>query len=236
MTLGRLKEMTPTRDGHKMPQRQQQQTQQTQRRPRAPPSSQRGFEQPQQQPLPSPGVLYGSSFPPPSYAFARTPGVTASHSDLSKTSSKPFKSRPNPRTTKVTQKLVLFPEDLGQGLKGDEGLAPEEALGATGAARGQPSGLDALNVYVPDMLPDSRMTEAERLSKDSRSDFPRVSSYCVAEGFRLEAISRFVRDTHSTYQKTFDECLYVYYEEPAKKILFGDLNVTRLGKQLRFMG
>jgi uncharacterized Rmd1/YagE family protein len=170
-------------------------------------------------------AVYGSSFPPPSFSYV-APGVTASHSDLSKASSRPSKARPNPRTTKVTQKLVLFPEDLGFN---KEELAAEEV-------KGPPSGLDALNVYVPDMLPDSRMTEAERLSKDSRSDFPRVSSYCVAEGFRLEAISRFVRDTHSTYQKTFDECLYVYYEEPAKKVLFGDLNVTRLGKQLRFMG
>ena len=81
---------------------------------------------------------------------------------------------------------------------------------------------------------ENKMTEAELLSKDQRSDFPRVSSYCLAEGFKLETIKAFVTDTHSAYNKTYDECLYICYEYHAKCILFGDYRKDR-ARVLRYM-
>jgi uncharacterized Rmd1/YagE family protein len=144
-------------------------------------------------------LLYGSSFPP---TVVRTP----SH-DMKRPSST-TKQPKNQRTTKTNQKLVLFPE--GDLAKEDEDLR----MSADHLAY-------AADVFVPENLPEGKMTAAERLNKDQRFDVPRVSSYCIAESFMLESIAKFVREKHSVTSKTFDECLYIFYESHVKDILFG---------------
>ena len=166
----------------------------------------------------SPTQIYGSSFPPTS---SRTlSAASLPHAEHKQNKQTP-RSRLTQRTTKTTQKLVLFPED--QQIPQDQDF------------QGSNEQLESLNVYVPDMLPEAKMTEAERLSKDLRFDFPRVSSYCLAEGFKIEKIASHVKEMHSAYQKTFDECLYIYYDAHVKSILFGSSSGDG-SRPLKFMG
>ncbi|KNC97300.1 uncharacterized protein SPPG_07229 [Spizellomyces punctatus DAOM BR117] len=113
------------------------------------------------------------------------------------------------RTTKTTQKLVLFPDDTGP-------LAPSQPTPGIDDNEQQPWYLSYNEVVVPDIVPDAARTEAERMSKDQRTKMPRVTSYCIAEGYKIGEISKFLRNTHQVSTKKYDECLYVYYEPEAQ--------------------
>lgn len=69
--------------------------------------------------------------------------------------------------------------------------------------------------------PDEAQTEAEKLSKQDRSFLPRVTSYCLAESFKLEEISKYITHSHGVATKQYDECLYFYYENNVKERMFG---------------
>lgn len=72
------------------------------------------------------------------------------------------------RSTKNTEKLVLFP-----------------AVQTTKV-------IQTVNVFTPETLNDNQMTDAEKMSKENRKYYPRVSSYCIADGLKLDEISRYV--------------------------------------------
>jgi uncharacterized Rmd1/YagE family protein len=55
-------------------------------------------------------------------------------------------------------------------------------------------------------------TLPERLLKEQRRGLARVSSFCVAEQFKIERIIAYLRDYHVVLPKKYDECLYFYYE------------------------
>ncbi|KAJ3271219.1 hypothetical protein HDV01_006952 [Terramyces sp. JEL0728] len=69
--------------------------------------------------------------------------------------------------------------------------------------------------------PDEAQTEAEKLNKQDRSNLPRVTSYCLAESFKLEEISKYITHSHGVATKQYDECLYFYYENQVKERMFG---------------
>ncbi|GBB99608.1 hypothetical protein RclHR1_03580015 [Rhizophagus clarus] len=89
------------------------------------------------------------------------------------------------RTTKTSQKLVLLPE--------------EEVILA--------SNDEASDVEAP---------VAERLTKEVRDNkhYPRVTAYCIAEGFYLGILTEFLRKEHNVQPKFYDECLYSPYHFP----------------------
>ncbi|CAB4435699.1 unnamed protein product [Rhizophagus irregularis] len=89
------------------------------------------------------------------------------------------------RTTKTSQKLVLLPE--------------EEIIPASN-----------------DEASEDEMPVAERLTKEVRDNkhYPRVTAYCIAEGFYLGILMEFLRKEHNVQPKFYDECLYSPYHFP----------------------
>ena len=100
------------------------------------------------------------------------------------------------RTTKTTEKLKILPTpDVP-----DEG--PDEE-----------SGRDVYSQFTRIKDPTARR-DAARLGKADRDRLPRVSAYCMAQGYRLEGIMKFMKGrarTRGTNPKLFDECLYSPY-------------------------
>ncbi|CDS09036.1 hypothetical protein LRAMOSA10396 [Lichtheimia ramosa] len=104
-----------------------------------------------------------------------------------------LRKQPN-RTTKISQKLKLFPEDEDQRL-------PEE-----------------LNADVYTQLAqiphgDAR-TEAEHVSRMNKEDLSRVTAYCTASAYRMEDLIKHLKSksaTNGAAPKRFDECIYTPY-------------------------
>ncbi|EXJ64170.1 hypothetical protein A1O7_00506 [Cladophialophora yegresii CBS 114405] len=107
------------------------------------------------------------------------------------------------RTTKTTEKLKILPNpDI------DEEEADEE------------SGRDVYAQFTRIKDPTARR-DAARLGKADRDRLPRVTAYCMAQGYRMEGIMKFMKSrarTRGANPKLFDECLYSpYYYEYLKK-------------------
>ncbi|KAL9053801.1 MAG: hypothetical protein Q9162_004520, partial [Coniocarpon cinnabarinum] len=112
-----------------------------------------------------------------------------------------------PRTTKVSEKLVLLPEaeqdvpnEKGE-FDDDEEVAPMKDEDADRRMR-----------------PPTSMREksyAERLPKSSRTEkLPRVTAYCTAQAYKMRATAEFVRSKHGAKTKLYDDCLYTVYHLP----------------------
>ncbi|KAI1607872.1 hypothetical protein EDD37DRAFT_644313 [Exophiala viscosa] len=101
------------------------------------------------------------------------------------------------RTTKTTEKLKILPNpDIG------EEDADEE------------SGRDVYAQFTRIKDPTARR-DAARLGRADRDKLPRVTAYCVAQGYRLEGIMKFMKSrarTRGANPKLFDECLYSPYD------------------------
>ncbi|KAL8985613.1 MAG: hypothetical protein Q9177_004389 [Variospora cf. flavescens] len=111
------------------------------------------------------------------------------------------------RSTKVSEKLVLLPETEDQDdevgekedYEEDNEEAPtrddEEILRRTGGRRGK--------------------SYAERLPKARRADkLARVTAYCTAQAYKMNATAEFLRDQHGARTKLYDDCLYAVYHLP----------------------
>jgi uncharacterized Rmd1/YagE family protein len=112
----------------------------------------------------------------------------------------PFSGAPRAgaqRTTKTTEKLKILPNpDIG-----DE--EPDEE-----------SGRDVYAQFTRIKDPTARR-DAARLGKADRDRLPRVTAYCMAQGYRLEGIMKFMKSRYRTRganPKLFDECLYSPYD------------------------
>ena len=115
-------------------------------------------------------------------------------------STQPFNGAPRAgaqRTTKTTEKLKILPNpDI------DEEDADEE------------SGRDVYSQFTRIKDPTARR-DAARLGKADRDRLPRVTAYCMAQGYRLEGITKFMKSrarTRGANPKLFDECLYGPYD------------------------
>jgi uncharacterized Rmd1/YagE family protein len=112
----------------------------------------------------------------------------------------PFTAAPRTgaqRTTKTTEKLKILPNpDIGE----------EEA--------DEESGRDVYAQFTRIKDPTARR-DAARLGKADRDRLPRVTAYCMAQGYRLEGIMKFMKSrarTRGANPKLFDECLYSPYD------------------------
>lgn len=101
------------------------------------------------------------------------------------------------RTTKTAQKLKLLPNPD----HGDDG--PDEE-----------SGRDVYSQFTRIKDPTARR-DAARLGKADRERLPRVTAYCTANGYRLEAMMRWLKSRKARQKgaspKQFDECIYSPY-------------------------
>ncbi|RMZ81655.1 hypothetical protein DV737_g2428, partial [Chaetothyriales sp. CBS 132003] len=101
------------------------------------------------------------------------------------------------RTTKMVEKLKLLPNPE----TGEDGLDGE-------------SGRDVYAQFTRIKDPTARR-DAARLGRADRERLPRVTAYCMAHGYRLDGIMRFMKGrsrTRGANPKLFDECLYSPYD------------------------
>jgi uncharacterized Rmd1/YagE family protein len=100
------------------------------------------------------------------------------------------------RTTKTAQKLKLLPNpDPGED-------SPDEE-----------SGRDVYSQFTRIKDPTARR-DAARLGKADRDWLPRVTAYCTASGYDMDALLRFLKGrgkARGAAPKTFDECIYTPY-------------------------
>ena len=117
------------------------------------------------------------------------------------------------RTTKNAQKLKLLPN-------------PE-----TGED-GEESGRDVYSQFTRIKDPTARR-DAARLGKADRDRLPRVTAYCTANAYRLEALMKFLKGrakTRGASPKQFDECIYSPYSYGKSK------NGSKNGKKAAIQG
>ncbi|KAI9791129.1 MAG: hypothetical protein M1816_004360 [Peltula sp. TS41687] len=103
------------------------------------------------------------------------------------------------RTTKTAQKLKLLPN-------------PE-------FDEDEESGRDVYAQFTRIKDPTARR-DAARLGKADRETLPRVTAYCTANAYRLDALMKFLKGrgrTRGAAPKLFDECLYTSYRYPSEE-------------------
>ncbi|KAJ1343089.1 hypothetical protein BSLG_002115 [Batrachochytrium salamandrivorans] len=198
-----------------------------------------------------PPSFYGSSFPPAiNYAVSGAPRVgngsstaVAASTSVGTTRNPSRPNRPNipQRTTKITQKLVLFPDDSGGSGSGSGAAAAlhpsaistrpaTDALDSsflesvwTRPGSNMPSDVEAdtPTTTVPasrtdvDSVADAARTHAERQSKEQRTGLPR------GEAFKMDDAIKLCHNVHGVIPKSYDECVYFYYEPGMKGRVFG---------------
>lgn len=112
-----------------------------------------------------------------------------------------------PRSTKISEKLVLLPETTPEEEESDEEgdydedneetptRDSEEMLRMTGGRKGK--------------------SYAERLPKARRAEkVARVTAYCTAQAYKLRSTAAFLKERHMARTKLYDDCLYVVYHLP----------------------
>ncbi|OZJ02633.1 hypothetical protein BZG36_04161 [Bifiguratus adelaidae] len=110
------------------------------------------------------------------------------------------------RSTKLSQKLVLLPED-----------AVDRTLEAADNLRELDETLPPIGYMLPESLAvSSSRTDAERFKKEDReaAGLPRVTAYCVGEGYKVKGIQKFLRASQGVAPRLYDECLYAPYHFP----------------------
>ena len=109
------------------------------------------------------------------------------------------------RSTKKSEKLVLLPESIQEEHEGDEFTEDGD--------KGPPKAGDE-----PPRRPTSERVKsyAERLPKSRRTEkeLSRVTAYCTAKAYKMQATASFIRERHATRAKLYDDCLYVAYHLP----------------------
>lgn len=156
-------------------------------------------------PMQSPSAaLSGAALP----AREQQPMLSALNSKLRRRNShgaplpttQPFTAAPRAgaqRTTKTTEKLKILPNP-----ELDDEDPDEE------------SGRDVYSQFTRIKDPTARR-DAARLGKADRDRLPRVTAYCMAQGYRLEGIMKFLKSrarTRGANPKLFDECIYSPYD------------------------
>jgi len=124
------------------------------------------------------------------------------------------------RSTKTSQKLVLFPSETA-----------ESATYIQEQAEHDESGEQTQVVHLPlELHVLGSRTVAERMKKDQRDrlNLPRVSAYCVADRFHLEEARRFLKEQHHVTPRLYDECLYAPYHFPIMTLRPGGKNPSNV--------
>ncbi|KAL7272284.1 Sad1-interacting factor 3 [Rhizina undulata] len=113
------------------------------------------------------------------------------------------------RSSKLSEKLVLLPETADQHgeWRYDEDEGDDVPI--------KDDEEEWRNRLEDDDSVPPRKSYAERLPKSRRAEkLSRVTAYCTADGYRLNATSKFLREKHAARTKLYDECLYCAYHLP----------------------
>jgi uncharacterized Rmd1/YagE family protein len=109
-----------------------------------------------------------------------------------------------PRSTKLSEKLVLLPETVEEAdEKGDFG-EDNEAAPLKDDEEDRRPGREKAKSYA-ERLPKSRRTE---------KDLARVTAYCTAQAYKMQSTAAFIKDRHGARTKLYDDCLYAAYHLP----------------------
>jgi uncharacterized Rmd1/YagE family protein len=120
------------------------------------------------------------------------------------------------RSTKVSEKLVLIPETVGEKDEDDDEELEDGLMGKRGYAEGELRPLTDDEMDVLKKRGGIRgKSYAERLPKARRAEkLARVTAYCTAQGYKMKATAAFVRERHGAKTKLYDDCLYTVYHLP----------------------
>lgn len=109
------------------------------------------------------------------------------------------------RSSKLSEKLVLLPDTSELELEKGEFAIDDDAT--------PPRDSDLARRQKPVGLKEK--SYAERLPKSSRTDkLSRVTAYCTAQAYKMQATAAFVRTKHGAKTKLYDDCLYTVYHLP----------------------
>ncbi len=122
------------------------------------------------------------------------------------------------RTTKVSEKLVLIPETVGdedvEDSPSDEGLARQAWHLQDSADDNRPLKDEELDVLKKRGGVRGKSL-AERLPKVQRGEkVARLTAYCTAQAFKMKATMEFLKTKHEAKTKLYDDCLYTVYHLP----------------------
>jgi uncharacterized Rmd1/YagE family protein len=109
-----------------------------------------------------------------------------------------------PRSTKLSEKLVLLPESVEEvDEKGEFGQDDDIGPPKDDEEYRRP-GREKSKSYA-ERLPKARRTEKE---------LARVTAYCTAQAYKMQATTAFIKDRHMARTKLYDDCLYAAYHLP----------------------
>ena len=109
-----------------------------------------------------------------------------------------------PRSTKISEKLVLLPEAVEEiDEKGEFGQEDDPGPPKDDEDYRRP-GREKAKSYA-ERLPKSKRTE---------KDLARVTAYCTAQAYKMQSTAAFIRDRHGARTKLYDDCLYTAYHLP----------------------
>jgi uncharacterized Rmd1/YagE family protein len=109
-----------------------------------------------------------------------------------------------PRSTKLSEKLVLLPESVEEvDEKGEFGQDDDVGPPKDDEEYRRP-GREKSKSYA-ERLPKARRTEKE---------LARVTAYCTAQAYKMQATTAFIKDRHVARTKLYDDCLYAAYHLP----------------------
>ncbi|KAI8986602.1 hypothetical protein BDB01DRAFT_720370 [Pilobolus umbonatus] len=143
------------------------------------------------------------------------------------------------RSTKISQKLVLFPQSTTDDVE-TQATLPIDIVGSlpppdshlrrpsttTLEQRQEEHWQDeqgqsrAAGVPLPIEWTFGSRTPAERMTKEQRelALLPRAAAYCTGEGYDLERLRPFLRQHHRVAPRLYDECLYATYHFPLRTL------------------
>ncbi|KAI9883116.1 MAG: hypothetical protein M1823_005120 [Watsoniomyces obsoletus] len=121
-----------------------------------------------------------------------------------------------PRTTKVSEKLVLLPETVPEEPEDDEDGDVDKEDRADYEIDNEAAPTRDDEAFQRDSaIPTRGKSYAERLPKARRAEkLARVTAYCTAEGYNMRAAITFFRTKHAARTKLYDDCLYTIYQRP----------------------
>lgn len=118
-------------------------------------------------------------------------------------------AKPPTRTTKISQKLVVFP---GQYPTEGKVTDVDSEYGGGG------SGLGGLGGHIVQYSYDvAKEKEAERIRRLDKQELPRVTSYCTARSYKMDGLFQFLngcQESNGAKPKRIDECIYTPFSIP----------------------
>jgi uncharacterized Rmd1/YagE family protein len=127
------------------------------------------------------------------------------------------------RTTKTSQKLVVFPENVQDFQQEFQVTDVASDYGETLTMEDVPPSLVQYPYHI------AREKEAERMRRLNKDVLPRVTAYITAKSYDMKSLMKYLQslcDSNGTKPQQFDECVYTPYTPPISIFQFSP-NVSR---------